>query len=478
MFMPLRRVLVPLLALLQLSLHAQNYHAFNGSSFAGVESMYNNPSSTVHQAYKWDVQLFGVQSMLSNQAFQLNNNSLPSTGGSTFSLLSGLRSRALHAAADANLLNLRYSINAKNAVSIGFRTRAYGHLKTGEFNYSDTITSLNGFLHANNQVNFLNGYLTHAGWAQLGFNYSRVIMQSANSSLSAGITLNYIKSLSGAYGFMSHVNYKEEQKNNGYIYTINQASAGLAYSDNYLIDKNSNRQSASNFISKAPSTFGLDIGVEYLYKNGLPTDDEEVTPGNYDWKIGISIMDIGRNKFNPVNGSFYATRPLGIEDSVIQKKIEHVQNVVQLRDSLNTMFSSLAAVTGRYYISLPTRMVINIDHSLGNHFFINANASLNFYSTQQARGLHTRGLNLITLTPRWETQAWGFYLPVQYNTQGQLWVGAAVKLGPLLMGVHSLDFYKWFKTGTQTYNGGGYILLSIHPFKKRERVINELDCPK
>jgi len=49
-------------------------------------------------------------------------------------------------------------------------------------------------------------------------------------------------------------------------------------------------------------------------------------------------------------------------------------------------------------------------------------------------------------------------------------------LGPLLLGVHSLDFYKWFKQGTQTLNGGFYIMLNVYPFRKKEN--DGIDCPK
>jgi hypothetical protein len=53
-------------------------------------------------------------------------------------------------------------------------------------------------------------------------------------------------------------------------------------------------------------------------------------------------------------------------------------------------------------------------------------------------------------------------------------VGGAFKLGPLIMGVHSLDFYKWFKLGTQTFNGGFYLMLNVFPFGTKEK---EEACP-
>lgn len=229
---PLGGLFVSLLLLLAGQAYAQNYHAFNGSSYTGVAAMYNNPASTVNQVYKWDVQLFGLQTTISNKTFLLNNTSLLPNSDSKISVLSGLRPRYFHTTADVNLLNLRYSINPKNAIAIGLRARAYAHANAQPFNYNDTISSLNSFFHANNHVNFLDAYATHAGWAQLSFNYSRVIMQSPTSSLSAGITLNYIKSVSGAYGILSRINYSEEKKAGGdYKYTIHDAAVALAVNE-------------------------------------------------------------------------------------------------------------------------------------------------------------------------------------------------------------------------------------------------------
>ena len=460
---------------------AQSYHAFNGSPYAGVTAMYSNPSATVNQAYKWDVTLLGFQAALSNNAFTVNNNSVLQTTGSTLNITNGIRPRYLYASTDLNLLNARYSINTNNAVGFGFRLRSYNYVKTAPFYYNDTITSMHGFLHANNNINFLDGYGTHTGWAEINFNYAHVIFTSASSLLSAGITLSYLKSLSGAFAVLSHANYTETKQPNGnYTYAFNQAGISAAYSANYLISANGNSSSQNlrNFLSQAPSSAGIDIGAEYLLRTSLPADDKDVDASNYDWKIGVSIMDIGRNNFNPIQGSFNANRPLGVADSVIQQKIQNVKNIRQAQDSLATIFASLAPLQNKFHISLPTRLIINIDHSLGSHFFVNCELSLNFYSTAPAATLHTRELNLLTITPRWETQAWGVYLPVQYNTQGQFWLGGAVKLGPLLLGVHNLNIMQWFKTGAQTYNGGGYILLSIHPFNHPVQKIRELDCPK
>lgn len=463
-----------------IQVNAQSYHAFSGSPYAGVTGMYNNPASTVNSAYKWDVTVFAMQSNITNTAFTIRNNSLTNNTNSAAFLTQGMRSRFFHNNIDVNLLNFRFNINSKSAFAAGVRLRTYNHYKSLPFFYSDSIKSAQNFLMANNTVPYLDGFVTHAAWAEFSFNYSRILLQNQHTRLSAGITVSYLKGLSGAFANVNRASFTQVQANGNNYFVFNQASLQAEYSDNYLVtnQNNTNTQNFKNFIKKALPSAGIDFGAEYLFKNDDNGDDEEVNATNYTWKIGASIMDIGRNRFNPIEGSFTANTPtLNLNDSNIQYQINHIKNIKQLRDTLGSLFANVDTSLGRYNISLPTRMVISVDRNLGSHFFVNGELSLNFYSTQPYSSiLRTRELNLLTITPRWETQAWGLYLPVQYNTQGMLWVGAAVKIGPLLLGVHSLDFTKWFKTGTQTYNGGGYILLSIHPFKRKTED-DKMPCP-
>ena len=218
---------------------------------------------------------------------------------------------------------------------------------------------------------------------------------------------------------------------------------------------------------------GLSIGIEYVLYNSYQNNNGN-TNTNYAWKFGASIMDIGTNSFAPSRNSTVFNNPIqGMPDYQVDAKLYSPASLQQLRDSLASLFQNSATITDNFTVSNPTRLVINVDRNLGNHFYVNGDLSLNFFSTSSAGKLHSRELNLLTVTPRWETTALGFYLPIQYNTQGQLWMGAALKLGPLIMGIHSFGIMKT----NPRLNGGGYLMLSIHPFGRNEGK-TVFDCKK
>jgi hypothetical protein len=439
------------------SVFAQGYQALHGSSYTGATSVYNNPASSVNYQRKWDLTILAVQAKASTNAASIENNTLRITDG--------YFNRFVHTTADIGLLNFLYKIDDKKAFSFNVRARSYEHVKSQPFNYIDsTTTSMNRFFVNNRTTPFFEAFGTQAGWLEFGLNYSQVWYETDHDRLTGGFTLQLQKGISGVFIKMNKVSYLEQKNGTDTTYAFTGGGGSFAYSDNY------EAADMKEFMKKSVLSFGLSMGIEYLvYQPGENTNSP--TP-NYDWKIGLSLMDLGSNVFHAGSSSRKLGNPnASYTDMDANNKISGAGTIGQLSDSLGTMFNTDEAITDNFRISDPTRMILNVDRNLGNHFFVNGELSMNFFSTSSANKLYTRELNLFTLTPRWETSEFGFYLPMQYNTQGQFWLGAAVKLGPLVVGMHNLGN---LKKNTEL-NGGGYMLLSIHPFSTK-KVTSKLDC--
>jgi hypothetical protein len=470
-----------LLLLVAGPLQSQSYHAINGSPFAGVTGMYNNPATTVNSAYRWDFTLFSAQATISNSLFTINQSSLTRYDSANTQFTPGMRSRYLHGNIDINIFNMRFNAGKKSAFAFGLRARTYNDSKLQPFYYTDTISTMQGFLSTNKSVDYLQGFGTSSGWLEADFNFSHIVYQRQGSRLSAGATVGYMRGISGGHAAIQRVTYLDQSTNTQPYYLLTGGSGNAMYSKNYdtLNANNTFFHNAKSFLKNSLSSVNINVGIEYLLRN-TESDEDEISPTNYDWKIGVSIMDIGKNKYAAVDGSFNVSMPKSdVSDTSVQTQFTNISGIRDLRQNLKTLFNVVDSINQEFTISNPTRIIINIDRNFGRHFYVNGELSMNIYSSEPRFALkfRTREVNLLTVTPRWETKALGAYLPIQYNTQGQLWVGGAVKLGPLLLGFHSLDFFKWFKQGTQSLNGGGYLLLSIHPFRTKE-IDNSIDCPK
>jgi hypothetical protein len=451
------------------SLFAQSYKPTYGSAFAGSTSIFNNPASSVNQSFKWEATIFSAQANINSNLFYIQNDSI--------GIHENMFPKYFHGNVDVNLLNLLYKPNNKQAFSVGIRARTFNHIKTEPLVAINGIESMHDFFKLNRQTPYLEAFVTHSGWLEGNFNYSQEIFRNQKSTLTAGLTLQINKSISAAYATINKLSYLENTNGIDTLYTLTAGGASFGYSSNYDETVAGRSNTGSEFIKNGKTSLGLSMGAEYLLYNTEAHSFQTNHALNYALKIGVSIMDIGGVSYkNTVTSSlFNGVRP-SITDPILSSKTTGLENSVQLRDSLATVFASTTQMPETFTITKPTRFNLNIDKPLGNDFYINADLTVNMHASAGLTKRRVRDLNLITVTPRYETLHLGVYLPLQYNTQGQLMLGGAIKLGPLTVGVHRL---RWLTNSSNMSNasGGGYVMLSVHSLSLK-KIKTIIDCPE
>lgn len=456
---------------------SQSYHALNGSPFAGITSMYVNPASPVNSFYKWDASLIGLQFKMDQNFGYIKNTSLSSNDlnniyDTSYAPNNGQFNRYFHGILDGQGLSFRYRIKEKTSIGFSFRGRTYNQLKTNELFFHDSINTLNGFLKSNLSNPNLNSSGIHGGWMETNFNLSQIIVQNSSSKLSIGANIGLTKALSGAYFNGSSLQYQEltnPANNNVYYQAVGNngtlsylASNNLTYFDTIQV----NSTSIKEFYKSTYSSLIFSVGVEYMIVD--ETVEDNINNLNYTWKFGASILDIGTLKHDYQRGSATHRVPnTTFVDTSINTRFNNITSLSGFRNAVSPLFNSTDSLQGSFTISAPTRIVASVDRNFGGGLFANFQASINIFSSNSSSSVNTREMNLFTLTPRWETQGFGFYLPMQYNVNRNFWMGAAVKIGPLIVGIHDLGVLGWFKTKNQTFNGGGYVMLNIYPYKNK-----------
>ena len=461
------------------SVYSQSYHAINGSPYAGITSMYVNPASPVNSFYKWDATLIGVQFKTDqNSGFvrnlpinQINENSLNDT---TVYPYNGLFSRHYHGIIDGQGLSFRYRINNKTSIGFSFRGRTYNEFKTNNIFISEyTKTTVNSFLNQNLAGHTLDGFAMHSGSLETNLNLSQLLIENSTEKLSVGVNIGFSKALSGGYFGVRNLQYQKlvnPSNNREYFQALNNGGTlSYLYSNNlsYFDTIKANSTTIKEFYKNSYSSLNFSIGVEYMIVD--ETIEANINNLNYSWKFGASIMDIGTLKYDYINGSATNRIPnASLVDTSLETTFSNVNSLVQFRNRVSPMFDNTDSLKGSFTISAPTRIVASVDRNFGGGLFANFQASINIFSSNSTSSINARELNLFTLTPRWETQGFGFYLPMQYNVQKSFWMGAAVKIGPLLLGVHDLGVLGWFKSYyRQPFNSGGYVMLNIYPYRNK-----------
>ncbi len=452
-----------------LAARSQDYHAIEGSPYAGGIGVANNPASILMTPYPWDITVFSMQETNTTNAVSFSN----------FSYLSGLfPSDTIHyhftngdlkrfAAFNFNmhLLNVRLALGRKQAIAFGANIRGYGAVKTGNVNYNDTLKNMNQFFNINDGTTYKANFVSST-WAEIFMTYSRTIIDDEYSRLNAGITLKGMRGISGLYAQLENGSVNRTISGPLTIYDLAAGSGRYAYSENYDYWHNnqSTTQNLKDFLGHTQGGAAVDFGAEYLIKTqAVPIYGDPDDYYDYEWKIGVSLLDIGANNYRYGSQSRAVSDPkTNVSDSELNEKFDHLKTLAGFNDSMASIVNSIVPLAGSYKIWNPARLVVNIDRPLPNNFALNADLTLNLGGSNNGQRLFTKEITLLAVTPRWETKSLGTYLPVQVTTEGRVWVGGAFKAGPLLLGIHN-----WANlfSGSKTQNGGFYLAFVIKPGK-------------
>jgi hypothetical protein len=382
---------------------------------------------------------------------------------------------------NVHLLNVRISLGRKQGISFGANLRGYASVRTGMANYHDSLQDMNQFFSINEGATYKANMVT-SSWLELYGTYSRTLWDDAYGRLNAGATLKLMRGLSGAYLQLANTTVDRSVLDTLTIYHLAAGGVKYGYSSNYDYwhDNKSTTSNLKDFITHTRPGAAIDLGVEYLVKSqGVPVYDEADDYFDYEWKIGVSLLDIGANRYAYGTQSRAASNPKSsVADADLNAKFDNTGSLAGFNDSLATIVNNISTLRGVFTIYNPARLVINVDRPLQNNFSLNADLTLNLGGSNNGKRLFTKEMTLLAVTPRWETKRWGGYLPVTVTTDGKVWIGGAVKAGPLLLGVHN---WGTVFSKTKSQNGGFYLALVIRPGKKKgfsQKEDKQYSCPK
>lgn len=455
------------------SVLGQSYHALNGSDHAGAFNNYTNPAGMTSTVYPWDVSVIGFQSITANNGIRFNNFTFKNPSKTLVQPTSGTKQRYVENNADFNLFNAQFQLDKDRSIGFGTRLRTYNSFKASPFQYVDTISGFFSFLNYNGQQNTDNEAFRFSivsnAWSETDLSYAQVVEENTDHRLSFGVTLALLRSISGFYFGIQDLTYKGNLADGipssntmltgstAFLYpeSFNKMDSSLPFFKNYALLKKNGRLS-----------LGLSFGAEWTVKERDPGDPDNID-GNYAWKIGLSVMDIGRLRYRSNRNSFLFSDPkTNVTDTGLDRQFKEMKGN-SYKQTLSKNFTVSDPFQSDYAIQLPTRFVLDIDKPLGLGFYANAQLNLSVHTNDVSNiyDLKTIDLNLLTLTGRYENEKFGAYVPILYNAREKINAGLAVRYGALLIGMHNIDWFQ--RTRLEELNGGYYMSLLIRPHARQ-----------
>ncbi|MFZ4463602.1 MAG: DUF5723 family protein [Bacteroidales bacterium] len=310
-------------------------------------------------------------------------------------------------------------------------------------------TELQGYspLH---HINFNNEpfQIAFLSWNEIGFSWSTKIYQDYANRLDAGITFNGVFAVAGTFINVNKMNYVVIDGHTIHVFDMD-LDAGFSLPVNY--DNNLIGPQGSPIRGKG---LGIDIGFTYTRSARSTHNDKwqrrlSLPYEDYRWRIGISILDIGRVNFNRL-----AEVHSGYGENVLWGRSDTLEtlNIHQLmRDiSLVLMGDTNASYKGNSFkMGLPTALSLQFDYHLRSNYYLGS-----FWVHPLAlEKYYVRRSAQLGLIPRFESEWFGASLPLSLYDYKIPRIGAALRFGPLTMGterlgvllglmdINGLDFY-------------------------------------
>lgn len=300
-----------------------------------------------------------------------------------------------------------------------------------------------------NYVDNRNVYNAELAWMENGFNYSYVIKQKAMDYWAGGITVKNLQGYGGGYLYSKTLDYVLLEHDTLIIHNAT-LQGGYALPLNY----ETNQYMRDPFFKG--KGIGMDIGVIYEKKkqSGHTEQVSKLCAPNYIpyvFKIGVSIIDIGRVKFTH-----------NAEKLVLDNKstywpglsLSDYSSVREFTNSFSNQFygDTTSLIQGNEIIvGLPTALSVQADVNYRGNWFFNGTL---VYPLQVSKSGLIRPA-VLGLTPRYETTMFEASLPLTLYDWSKPRIGLSARFRGFYIGTEKISGFFHFTdfTGLDLYVG-------------------------
>ncbi len=433
----------------------QNAFGALHSNYTPTNSLYVNPSSILDAKVWLDINIIGAGVYLNNDFVHLNNHSLASVASEGTKGTSSIvetdvdfnQSRKKYHAYNRNFVAAPSVVwsQGDHAAALSIGGRSY----TGLRNLPDFAARFIEYgvpdYPTQHDINYTasNVRLASLSFVEIKLTYAYTFLKKRRNMFMAGATFSKFFSVAG--GAANIYNFNILVDNDSIIDVFNLEADAV-----YAWNKNIN----------AKGGWGMDFGFTFqkmlrdatsYYPNSPKMGCTNIP---YKYKIGLSIIDVGNVKFDPIlyqGYNFDQYTWLNYADQEINDDNPADLFAPQEPDIGN------GRVKNPNKIRLPTFVSAQFDYNLwASRVYINGTIIQGFGVAKNKFGL--RHANSLSVTPRFESYWFDFALPFSLYEYRHPQLGASMRLGPLTLGTDKL--INWlFKS--KIYGADIYLYLKV-----------------
>jgi outer membrane protein OmpA-like peptidoglycan-associated protein len=415
-----------------LTSNAQSYIGYFQDNYAGVQSVLFNPAFIADSRFKTDINLFSVSGSVQNDLYGVKLTDVYKDGYDFDTQSKVTPSNANNAVINFDIMgpSFMFNIAPKHTIAVFTRARSVSNLRNINGNLVDQVKE--GLDKASNfNFNAGNANGSSNSWGELGISYAAVLYQKDQHFLKGGITAKYLQGGTNGYiqGNNINLSYVENTTNpeKGTLNSQGQLTIGTSQ------DWETNKDYDFDANSKG---FGFDFGLVYEWRPDYdkydlskvkPADNNFRDLNKYKVRFGLSVTDIGSINYKNAKQDTY-----NVNGSITQEMIDEADDFY---DFLNEHYTKVSTSKG-LKTNLPTALHPDVDWNIHNKFYLNLNGDINMVSSGKLNG---NGIaNRVSLSPRYESRWFSFYLPVTWMEYSGTQVGSGLRVGTFFVGSGSI----------------------------------------
>lgn len=446
---------------------AQEMLGYAPGNYAGITGAFLNPSSILDSKLYLDINILGLQFNVDNNYIYLKSDEysfkrflqpgaefpehVDEITGESKNYYDNYNTELKNTYANIRIMGpsamMAFGRNAFG-ISTSYRIMASGN----DLPFDLAKFALEGLdFYPQQRINYINNIDFRAaalGAAEVAATWSTVVYRRNRDHLAGGITLKGLFANAGGYGYGNNIDYVVPNSDTVRVYDLN-GHLGLSLP----IDYDNNDVTLKSRLFRG-SGFGFDIGFTYHKKRkGYSTKAYsaicEVPYADYQYRIGVALIDIGRVKFTKdvmkmemENGSMQW-------NNVRDYSFDNVNGAFHTLSYQFTGDSTQLIKQDQITVALPTALSVQFDYRINDHFFVNASFVRPVLMAEASliRPSH------IGITPRFETHNLEFALPFTLYNDKYPRLGISARFRNVIVGTDKLGGFLGMKdfTGLDFY---------------------------
>jgi len=420
------------------NLYAQEQTAFSGSIYGGLSNVAVNPAFMTGGLYKWDLVLCGAH-------LNVDNNFIKIQGTNGIKLLSGsdnfqqaIAPTDLYASSADKPTVFQKNNNFNKTINAGFYVqgpsvmynygtwsvalttafRGYSSVTKVEDGSADRIFNYVWNSSENDNFGVPHAKINAMAWNEVAFGAANRFYDKNNFVIKAGAMFKILSGYGASYLSNTTQAANYELNNDLLEYQNMEVDAGFALPNGF-----------ENPLHRAQAYgFGVDLGISFEKRKtdnfGYASRWKEEKENQHQWKLGISLLDLGKISFREGTYAYLIRDTVGNWDV---DNFSNIENVNQLDRSVKESFY-LARRTF-FSMSTPRALSLQFDYNLGHHFFVNTTVVQNISRNDASV---VKRSNVLSVTGRYELPRFGVSVSTAFYNYNEPRIGVAFRLNNFL----------------------------------------------